>query len=137
MPSCMWANEKRMSRGRQEWFGPAGRQVLSRDEAWEELEKLLDEYCQFNEGIHVVNPVNWRIQVDHKPDDPAPVSVNVTPFSSVAEERRARKAALGRDLRAIRARIVASGAPLLNWDEIEAEKARARNFQTGNDKNLP
>ncbi len=46
--------------------------------------------------------------------------------SDQCEEAYQPRTALGRRLMSIRAKIIASGEPLLNWEEIEKEVAEGR-----------
>jgi hypothetical protein len=50
----------------------------------------------------------------------------VSPASATTTDAEQAGSDLGRKLRALRAKIVASGAPLLDWDELEEEVAERR-----------
>ena len=54
------------------------------------------------------------------------VRTSFAPGSRAMVEARPRRTPLGRRLEAIRQRIIASGQPLLSWDEIHAEVKRRR-----------
>jgi hypothetical protein len=58
--------------------------------------------------------------------DTKPETDNADEMAFALSQARQAKTALGRRLWEIRARVVASGLPLLSWDEIDLEVAKRR-----------